>query len=410
MVENITLVYIVMFFFGNFFLVMFLLLYFRNVKDLFYYPQITKFSTITFIVPAFNEEESILKTLQSLVDVDYPKDKMKIVVVNDGSKDNTKNLVEDFMKTNSIVSLFNKENSGKADSLNQVLDKVDTELFAVVDADSHPTPDSIQKMVGYFENDLKIAAVTSRVLVKNKKNFIERFQAVDYAIIAWGRKILDYVDSVYVTNGPLSMYRTEDVKKVGGFDTKNLTEDIELTWNLLSKGYKTKMSYSAKVYTVVPDNLKVWINQRVRWNLGGLQTIYKYRKNAFKGENLFGYFVITYVSLSFLLALIGFLLVLRFFFLKGYFYFSSIPFIFQGYSLTNFLSFNLTFGLLAIMGGMFFILSFAYYKISIENDDLESKSILTILKYLILYRPLYLIPLLGALYKLSKGDIRWYTK
>jgi cellulose synthase/poly-beta-1,6-N-acetylglucosamine synthase-like glycosyltransferase len=343
------------------------------------------------------------------VDLDYPKDKMKVVVVNDGSKDDTRKIVEKFMESNSIVSIFNKKNSGKADSLNQALNRVDTELFAVVDADSHPTPDSVKKMVGYFE-DLKIAAVTSRVLVQNKKNFIEKFQAIDYAIIAWGRKILDYVDSVYVTNGPLSIYRTEYVIKVGGFDVKNLTEDIELTWNLLSKGYRTKMSYSAKVYTVVPDNLKQWINQRIRWNLGGLQTIYKYRRNAFRGENLFGYFVITYVSLSFLLALIGFLLVSRFIFLKGYFYFSSIPFILKGYSLTSFFTFNFTFGLLAITGGMFFILSFLYYKISIKNDDLESKSILTIIKYLVLYRPLYLIPLLGALYKLSKNDIRWYTK
>ncbi|OIO40843.1 hypothetical protein AUJ62_03975 [Candidatus Pacearchaeota archaeon CG1_02_32_21] len=410
MVEVITWVYIVMFFFGNFFLVMFLLLYARNRKSLFDYPKPEKYPGITFLVPAYNEGESILGTLKALIDVDYPKDKKNILVVNDGSSDNTSEIVKKFMKSHKEIILFDKPNSGKADSLNQALKKVTTELFAVVDADSYPDKEAVMQMVGYFESDESIAAVTSRVLVKNRRNFIEKFQAVDYAIIAWGRKILDFVDSVYVTNGPLSIYRTEFVKKVGGFDPKNLTEDIELTWNLLSHNYKTKMSYSAKVHTVVPNSLKQWIKQRVRWNLGGIQTVYKYRSKIFRGENIFGYFVVTYVALSFILALIGFLLVARFVFLKVYFYLLSMPFIAKGYGLINFLDVDFTFGLLFIMGGMFFILSFVYYKISIKNDDLESKSILTILIYLMIYRPLYLIPLLTALYKIAKRDIGWYTK
>ena len=399
-----------MFFFGNFFLVMFLLLYARNRKSLFDYPKPEKYPGITFLVPAYNEGESILGTLKALIDVDYPKDKKNILVVNDGSSDNTSEIVKKFMKSHKEIILFDKPNSGKADSLNQALKKVTTELFAVVDADSYPDKEAVMQMVGYFESDESIAAVTSRVLVKNRRNFIEKFQAVDYAIIAWGRKILDFVDSVYVTNGPLSIYRTEFVKKVGGFDPKNLTEDIELTWNLLSHNYKTKMSYSAKVHTVVPNSLKQWIKQRVRWNLGGIQTVYKYRSKIFRGENIFGYFVVTYVALSFILALIGFLLVARFVFLKVYFYLLSMPFIAKGYGLINFLDVDFTFGLLFIMGGMFFILSFVYYKISIKNDDLESKSILTILIYLMIYRPLYLIPLLTALYKIAKRDIGWYTK
>jgi len=399
-----------MFFFGNFFLVMFLLLYIRNKEKLFDYPKLEKYPEITFLVPAYNEGESILGTLKALIDVKYPKDKKKILVINDGSTDNTSEIVKKFMKSHKEIMLFDKPNSGKADSLNQALKKVTTELFAVVDADSYPDKEAVMQMVGYFESDNDIAAVTSRVLVKNRKNFIEKFQAVDYAIIAWGRKILDFVDSVYVTNGPLSIYRTIFVKKVGGFDPKNLTEDIELTWNLLSHNYKTKMSYSAKVHTVVPNTLKQWIKQRVRWNLGGIQTVYKYRSKIFRGENIFGYFVVTYVALSFILALIGFLLVARFVYLKTYFYLLSIPFVAKGYGLINFLSVDFSFGLLFIMGGMFFILSFTYYKVSIRNDDLESKSILTILIYLMIYRPLYLIPLLTALYKIAKRDIRWYTK
>ncbi|MFA5020037.1 MAG: glycosyltransferase [Candidatus Pacearchaeota archaeon] len=408
--EKITFVYLVMFFFGNFFLTMFLILYYRNRKTLFDYPTATKFPSITILVPAYNEENSITGTIEALINLKYPEGKKKIIVVNDGSTDKTSEIVKGFMKKNKEIRLLDKPNSGKANSLNQALEIVDTELFAVVDADSYPEPEALLKMVGYFEEDEKIAAVTSRVLVKNTTNFIEKFQAVDYAIIAWGRKILDYVDSVYVTNGPLSVYNTRYVKEVGCFDPKNLTEDIELTWNLLNSGYKTKMSYSALVYTSVPSRLKQWIRQRIRWNLGGLQTIQKYKSAAFKGENIFGYFVVTYVTLSFLLAIIGFALIIRYLWIKFYFYFNSLPYIFQGYDFINFLDFGFGIGLIFIMGAMFFILSFSYYRISLYNDNLKSKGILTILIYLLIYRPLYTIPLISALYKIAKRDIRWYTK
>jgi len=408
--ETLTWIYIVMFFFGNFFLIMFFLLYFRNREILFDYQEPKEFPDVTFLVPAYNEQDSIEGTLKALMKVDYPKDKKKILVVNDGSEDGTSKIVREFMKMHDNVDILDKENSGKANSLNQALKLVDTELFAVVDADSYPLPDALLKMTGYFEGNDEIAAVTSRVLVKNNRNFIEMFQAVDYAVIAWSRKILDFVDSVYVTNGPLSVYRTKYVKEVGGFDPKNLTEDIELTWKLLSKGYRTKMSYSAKVFTVVPSTLRGWVNQRIRWNIGGLQTIYKYRSSVFRGENIFGYFVVTYVALSFLLALIGFVLFARFFWMEFSFYLFSLPYVFQGYNVLNFINFEFSISLILIMGLMFFVLSFIYYKIALKNDDLKSKSILTILTYLLVYRPLYMIPLLRCLYKIARRDIRWYTK
>jgi cellulose synthase/poly-beta-1,6-N-acetylglucosamine synthase-like glycosyltransferase len=265
------------------------------------------------------------------------------------------------------------------------------------------------KMVGFFEQDEKIAAVTSRVLVKNKKFFLEKFQDFDYVVIAWTRKLLDYVDSVYVTNGPLSIYLTSAVKEISGFDSKNLTEDIEITWHLLSKGYKTKMAYSAEVYTTVPQKLKGWINQRIRWNLGGFQTIYKYRKFAL-AKNLFGYFVITYVSLAFFLSLIGLGLFLRFIWLKVSLYLFSIPYIFQGYNPFKIFDFYIPFTLLLIMGLSFFTLSFIYYRIAIKDANLKKKDTLAILTYAFIYRPLYLIPLVTAIYRLIKGDIGWYTK
>lgn len=404
--------YVFMFFFGIYFLLMFIILYKRNKNEMFHYPLPKKYPTISIIIPAYNEEKSISGTLQAVLDMEYPSEKKEVIVVNDGSKDKTSEIVKSFMKRYKNLRIIDKKNSGKADSLNKGIAIAKGELFAVVDSDSFPEKDSLTKMVGYFESDPNVAAVTSRVMVKtHKDNFIEKFQGFDYIVIAWSRKVLDFIGCVYVTNGPLSVYRKDLVKKIGGFDPKNLTEDIELTWNILSKGYKTHMSYSTKVYTIVPDNLKIWIKQRVRWNLGGLQTLYKYRKFILKHtENIFGYFIIGYVFLSFLFALLGLFLFLRHAYLKTLPYILAAPYYLQGYNPIKFLKFNPLLTLLFFFGIIFVILSMIYYKYASKESEIKKKGIITILIYLFLYRPLYTIPLILSFIKLAKKDIRWYTK
>jgi len=410
MANLLTTIYLVMFFFGVFFINIFLVLHYQNRRRLQDHPKPKTFPTISFLVPAYNEEATIKDTISAIINLKYPKGKKEILIINDGSKDKTKEISKALSKKYKEVKLLDKKNSGKADSLNHALKIAKGELVAVTDADSYPKQDALIKMVGYFE-DKKIGAVTSRVLVKNKDNWLSRFQIMDYSIIAWTRKLLDFVDSVYVTNGPLSIYRKKIVQQVGGFDPKNLTEDIEITWNILSNGYKTKMSYSAIVYTTVPEKLKTWISQRVRWNLGGLQTLYKYRRFVFVNPgNLFGYFVIPYVALSFILAIIGFLLLSRFFWVKGSFYFYSIFYSFQGYKLFNNFELNLTLTLLIFIGSIFFVLALIHYKAGFKASETGNKSILKILSYTLIYRPLYIIPLLESIYKLARRDIRWYTK
>ncbi len=408
MVSLITNLYIALFFFGIYFIVIFLLLHYRNYKRLYSSPEVNRYPSVSFLVPAYNEEKSLEETVNALLNVNYPKDKKEIIIINDGSSDQTANIARRLAKVHKEITFLDKKNSGKADSLNRAIKIAKGELIAVVDADSYPHKDALMNMVGHFE-EKGVAAVTSRVLVKNKKNLLCRFQVLDYSIIAWTRKLLDFVDSVYVTNGPLSVYKTSVVRKIGGFDTKNLTEDIEITWNILNQGYKTRMSYSAIVYTTVPEHLDYWIKQRVRWNLGGLQTVQKYWKSMFK-NGAFGYFVIPYVSSSFALAILGFLLLLRFFWMKGGYYFYSIYYSLEGYDFWRYFEFNMYASLLFILGIIFLALAVYYYKKGFKNSETGNQSVIKILAYAFLYRSLYIIPLLMAIYKLAKGDIRWYTK
>ncbi|MBM3232537.1 glycosyltransferase family 2 protein, partial [Candidatus Pacearchaeota archaeon] len=350
----------------------------------------------------------LAETIQALSDIDYPIEKKEIIIINDGSKDNTKNIALELVKKYNGVILLDKKNSGKANSLNEAIKIAKGELIAVVDADSYPKKDSLTKMVGHFD-DLQVGAVTSRVLVKNKRNWLGKFQVMDYSIIAWTRKLLDFVDSVYVTNGPLSVYRKDLVKRLGGFDPKNLTEDIEITWHILSEGYKTKMSYGAIVYTTVPENFKTWTKQRVRWNLGGIQTVQKYWKTMFR-KGAFGHFVIPYVTASFILAIIGFLLFFRYFWIKGSYYIYSWYYALQGYEFWRYIEYNISFTLLLFLGLCFLFLAVFYYNIGFRNSETGSKNVLKILAYSFFYRSLYTYPLIIAIYKLVRGDIGWYTK
>ncbi len=403
-----TLVYLFMFFFGILFLMIFVLLHYRNYNLLYKSPEIKKYRSVSFLVPAYNEEGSLENTIRALIEVDYPKDKKEIIIINDGSKDNTLKIARRLEKEFKEVKVLDKNNSGKANSLNEALKIAKGELIAVVDADSYPRKDALKNMVGHFE-DKNVTAVTSRVLVKNKDNLLCRFQVMDYSIIAWTRKLLDFVDSVYVTNGPLSIYRKDIAKKIGGFDPNNLTEDIEITWHMLSEGYNTRMSYNAIVYTTVPEDLNTWIKQRVRWNLGGLQTVQKYWRSMFK-RGAFGYFVVPYVAASFFLAILGFLLVIRYLWVKGAFYLTAFYYSAFGYQYWKYLEFPFHFTLLLFLGIIFFVLAIFYYKTGFRNSETGNKNVLKILAYSFFYRSLYIIPLIIAIYKLAKGDIRWYTK
>ena len=206
-------------------------------------------------------------------------------------------------KKYSKVKVLNKKNSGKADSLNNALKIAKGELVVVVDADSFPDVDAIGLMVGYF-SDEQVGAVTTRILVRNRNNFIRKMKAVEYKVIAFTRKLLGFLDSIYVTPGPMALSRKSAFLKIKGFDKKNMTEDKQATWHLIHDGNKIKMSFLSKASTVAPDTLKKWFKQRIRWNIGGFQTILKY-KHCFFRRGMLGFFILPFFSISLVLGTVG---------------------------------------------------------------------------------------------------------
>ena len=386
---------------------LFLLLYFKNKDDIYKYELGKEIPSLSVLIPAYNEEDSIRQTIESVKRTNYPKDLIEILVINDGSKDRTLEII----KKIGGIRVLNKENSGKADSLNSALKMAKGEIIAVNDADSFPEKDAFIKMVNCFK-DKEVGAVTGSVFVKNRNNLLEKLQGIEYVIIAFGRKLLEYIDSVFVTPGALSMYRKSALQKVGGFDAKNLTEDIEIAWNLLSSLYRIKMCFAAKTYTIVPSKFKKWWTQRLRWDIGGFQTLYKYRHTLFKKKySSLGVFVVPFFGSYIALSFAGFFVFLFVFFRR------TVTEIFSWYN--SFLhnsdifrveNLYLVPNVFTFFGILLFFVFLAYIIIALRaagREKIYVGSKVNILIFLLFYVILMPLLLMQSVYRMIIGKIQW---
>ena len=304
MLDFLTVLYLIYFFIAMYFLFFFALIYIPHRNQMFIFPKLTKHYSLSIVVPCYNEEESIGRTIQALLNLDY-KGLKKIIVVDDGSTDDSYNIIRKFAKKYSrVMAVQTPKNTGNAAvAKNYGAKFVKTDLIGFTDADSLPAVESVGRMIGFFDKE-NVGAVTSLVLVKKRNNFLEKVQAIEYEVIAFTRKLLGFVGAIYVTPGPLAIYRKEVFDKVKGFDESNLTEDIEITWHIVHEGYTVEMCISSKVFTFVPNTFKAWFKQRTRWNVGGIQTIVKYKK-AFLKKGILGNFILPFFVLSWILGFVG---------------------------------------------------------------------------------------------------------
>lgn len=300
LIDAVNLVFI---FVGIYFTILMLLLYFSNKDRLFKRPKTKNYPSISIIIPAHNEEENIKKTIENVKTLNYPKGK-EIIVVDDGSTDKTFEIANKFKG----IKVLRKKRGGKASALNFGIEHAKGEIVACVDSDSYPEKNALLKTVPFFEEG--VGAVTTSVFVKDAKKLIERFQEIEYIMVSWSRKVFEYLDAIYVTPGPLSLYKKDVLQKVGGFDEKNLTEDIEVAWKLIKHKYKIRMALDARVYTNVPKTVKSWWHQRIRWNVGGIQTTFKYLDLFMKKEfGILGTFLLPFFTFSYILTFIGILFI-----------------------------------------------------------------------------------------------------
>jgi len=243
--------------------------------------ELSSYPTITIAVPVYNEESTIIKTVESLLALDYPKDKLKIFIVDDGSKDNTWNVVQEF-KDNPNIVLLQKENGGKHTAINLALEKSDSEFFGCLDSDSFVHNQTLKRIMRYFENDPRNMAVIPSVLSHDPKNIIQNAQKVEYDMGVYIKKMLGLIGGIQVTPGPLSTFRKKVFDDLGPYKKAHNTEDQEIALRMQEHGYKIDYCPDAYVYTNTPNSIIKLYRQRLRWIYGFIKNLVDYRHLLFR--------------------------------------------------------------------------------------------------------------------------------
>ncbi len=249
----------------------------RPAHDMRVRPISTRTPRVAVIVPCWNEETTVKGTVDSLLALDYPKELLSIILVNDGSTDGT-GAVMDSYAGNPQVTVLHTENGGKHAAINNGIEIAkDAELIGCLDADSFVSPEALREMIVCFD-DPQVAAATPAMSVSRPKNLIERMQNAEFIMGIALRHILAVVNGLYVTPGPFSVYRRDVLVELGGFRFGHQTEDMEMALRMQRAGYKIDSATRARVYTTAPRSVPALVKQRTRWTSGFLRNmLYEYR-------------------------------------------------------------------------------------------------------------------------------------
>ncbi len=250
--------------------------------------------TCTILIPAHNEAVVIGNTIEAMLNLEYPEGKLKIMVINDGSKDQTKEIIESYAKKDSRVVLFNipegMGGKGKSRALNLGIQQVDSEVIAVYDADNTPDPKALHYLVASLVSDKELGGVIGKFRTVNKnRNLLTRFINIEtlsfQSMLQAGRWQLHKIATLPGTNFVMWKWLIDELN---GWDEEALTEDAELSIRIYELGYKIKFLPYAITYEQEPEKWSVWIKQRVRWVRGNNYVLAKFLKEIpnFKNKRL----------------------------------------------------------------------------------------------------------------------------
>lgn len=238
---------------------------------------------VSVVIAAYNEEQVIAKTINSILQSDY--NAFEIIVVDDGSTDGTSAAVAAAFGDNAQVRLISKENGGKSSAVNRGFREARGEAVVALDADTLIADNAISLLVRHF-NDPKVAAVSGNVKVGNVHNLLTTWQHVEYVTgFNLERRAFDELNCITVVPGAIGAWRKSAVQAAGYYQEDTLAEDTDLTLNLLRKGHRIAYEERAFAYTESPQDLRSLLKQRFRWSYGTLQCLWKHRSALFDWEH-----------------------------------------------------------------------------------------------------------------------------
>ena len=351
----------------------------------------TYFPAVSVIVPAYNEEVNAVRTINNLLQQNYPG--LKIIFVDDGSKDSTFKKISEAFANTSNVQVHSKTNGGKASALNYGVNIATTDYVVCIDADTQLKFDAVSQLMKKFDEE-GVAAVAGNVKVGNEINMITRWQSIEYITSQnFDRRAFDLLNCITVVPGAIGAFKKEAIIKAGGFTTDTLAEDCDLTMRLQRNNYKVRNCNEAISYTEAPETMRQFMKQRFRWSFGVMQCFWKHRDAVFnpKYKN-FGMvalpnILVFQMILPFLAPLADLILVLSLI-AAG---FGIVP-----ASLSHIVFYYLIFSLIDVAGAA---LAFAF-----EKEDY--KKLLWMIPQRLIYRQLMYYILIKSFNRAIKGELQ----
>jgi peptidoglycan-N-acetylglucosamine deacetylase len=230
---------------------------------------------VSVLVPAYNEVEAIVYTVNSVLESDYPK--LEVIVIDDGSTDGTAELLDEQFGRNPAVRIIHQPNQGKPAALSHALAVASSGILVTIDADTAVEPDAVSKLVRHFVNP-KIGAVAGNVKVGNRVSWLTRWQALEYVTSQnLEKRAFDLLNCIPVVPGALSAWRAEAIHEAGGISPETVAEDTDLTITIRRAGWDISYEEEAIGWTDAPETASALVKQRFRWTFGTLQAFWKHR-------------------------------------------------------------------------------------------------------------------------------------
>jgi len=228
----------------------------------------------SIIVPAYNEAAVIQSCLKSILASDYRV--FEVIVVDDGSQDNTANLA--LAMGDRRLRVVRKVNGGKASALNYGIELARANFVIAIDADTVFRTDTLHQLMRHFQN-AKVGAVSGNTRIANRHKLITKLQSLEYVVgFNLDRRMGDLFDCITVVPGAIGAFRKSVLQKVGGFTYDTLAEDTDLTLSIKEEGHRIVYDSTAVAYTEAPATVRELLKQRFRWTFGTMQAVWKHKR------------------------------------------------------------------------------------------------------------------------------------
>lgn len=248
------------------------------------------------VIPAHNEEKTIINCLESVFAADYPRHRLQVIVADDGSTDRTAALVRQYKDSHNLdaLTILTMPHGGKAHALNAAMQIYALgELVMCLDSDSTIEPNALINAAAHFQ-DPRVTALAANVKITNDGSLLSLIQQFEYLICYQMKRAQTIFNVEYIVGGIGSTFRQSMLDKVGFYDTDTVTEDIDLTMKIITEGNKQhRVAYGADVvvHTQSVQSIPGLIKQRFRWKYGRCQTFWKNRKLFFNKESKYSRFL-----------------------------------------------------------------------------------------------------------------------